>query len=512
MIRLSLFKHRSSAANPYSFLSAFCSLFFTLCSLLFLPAQAQIKYEVEAQAIGTTNGVVPFWMRSNQYGSIPMSGASTSFIGRTGREYDTKVDSSGKTKLWDWGMGFEGRVNNNVQNTEYILTEGYLKGRLGIFELRAGRSKQTMGLTGDTSLTSGSFAISGNSLGIPELKFSLPKYLKISILGGFIGIRGSYSHGWLGRIPLHKNSNRTSNSAKTYFHQKSLYAILGNQKYSLRGGVSHQAFWGSEATFLPTSYNLNPVETYLHVVLGKPYGNANIPRSKIGNHLGSVDVGLDYLFKGYRIGIFRQNFYDVGALFRLANLRDGLQGIYMENISWNKQRVTWRKLLFEVLTTTNQAGELHSKLTNSGDEDYYNNYLYSQGWSYHKQSLGTPFISTRQSIRDGQGVHTEEYFSNNRLRAFHLGALFGNGRWQILSKMSYSINLGTFATTIGNSRGSSRDRPVVNFIPQRQLSTYIEGQQVFGRGFFYNFGIGYDTHGLLEQSFGAIFRITKTLK
>src|SRR5512133_11137 len=60
---------------------------------------------------------VPFWMRSNQFGSVPPPGASVGLIGSAYKEYKTT-----SPKKFDWGFGAEGRLN--VGNpTNFILTE-----------------------------------------------------------------------------------------------------------------------------------------------------------------------------------------------------------------------------------------------------------------------------------------------------------------------------------------------------------------------------------------------------
>ena len=85
-----------------------------------------------------------------------------------------------KDKLFDWGVFFEGRANLG-QGSNLTLIEGYGKLRLGIFELRAGRSKEIMGLC-DTTLTSGSWAISGTNLGIPEVELSVRDFWTITLV------------------------------------------------------------------------------------------------------------------------------------------------------------------------------------------------------------------------------------------------------------------------------------------------------------------------------------------
>ena len=56
-----------------------------------------------------------------------------------------------------------------------------------------------------------------------------------------------------------------------------------------------------------------------------------LKKTRIGNHIGSIDLGLEYEFDKTRLLIYRQNFYEGGALSQLANIQDGLNGISITN-------------------------------------------------------------------------------------------------------------------------------------------------------------------------------------
>src|SRR5690606_38926974 len=88
---------------------------------------------------------------------------------------------------------------------------------------------------------------------------------------------------------------------------------------------------------------------------------------------------------------YRHNFYDVGAISKLANIADGLNGVSVTNKKYNTadKNWDWDKLLFEFFYSKDQAGYPWSTRTASGDEDYYNNYYYTEGWSYKKQCIGS---------------------------------------------------------------------------------------------------------------------------
>jgi hypothetical protein len=190
--------------------------------LLFLSVSSFAQYSlvhfnIEAQAIYTSNDQVPFWLRSNQFGSIPLSGASSSYIGRFTKDY--KPNSK---MLMDWGFGFEGRTNLGKQ-AEGLPIEAYGKARIGVFELKAGRSKDVIGLVGDSSLSSGSFSISGNTLGIPKVQVSIPEYYSLPFFNKLFAIKGGLAHGWLGDVPI---SSKRVESVSTFYHQNSLYGRI----------------------------------------------------------------------------------------------------------------------------------------------------------------------------------------------------------------------------------------------------------------------------------------------
>jgi len=174
-----------------------------------------IHYTIEASGGYISPGHIPFWMRSNQFGSIPLDNASMGFMGSIHKDYDNK-----NKKLIDWGASVEGRVNvGNKSN--FTLIEGYGKIKVSVFEFKAGRSKEITGLC-DSSLSSGAFAVSGNALGIPKVELSIPEFYSIPIFDKLFAFKGNYVHGWIGDIPVNMLDG-SERSLKTFLHQKSLY-------------------------------------------------------------------------------------------------------------------------------------------------------------------------------------------------------------------------------------------------------------------------------------------------
>ena len=209
---------------------------------------------------------------------------------------------------------------------------------------------------------------------------------------------------------------------ETWLHQKSLYGRFGKPgwKWKLYGGFNHQVLWCTENGDI---FTLSPVKTYLYVITG---------RKRIGDSLGSIDLGFGYEFRNIRLLAYRQNLYDAGALYYLANIRDGLNGLSLVNKRYTSNGFQWRKILVEVLYTKNQAGELWTRPVPSGDESFFNNDQYITGWSYKGVGIGNPFICTRAYTREGLPFDPVDYFINNRVIAFHFGYEGSVQKWDFI--------------------------------------------------------------------------------
>ncbi len=472
-----------------------------------LGQQGSYVFGLESCAGYTSNGTVPFWLRSNQFGSVPLDGASLSLVGFTRKDY-----APGKEKFFDWGASFEGRANLG-QGSNLTLIEGYSKVRLRIFELRAGRSKMTTGLC-DTTLTSGSWAISGTNLGIPEVELSVREFWTLPWLGQLFAFKGNFAHGWMGDLQMTRSSLQDTLTLRAYLHQKSLYGRFGKPSWRLKlyGGFNHQVVWGHEQEYYFDDYTLSPIETYLYVITGKKFSNGYIQEERQGNHLGSIDVGFEYSFDRVKLFLYRQNLYEVGGLAHLANIQDGLNGVSIENISKENDQLLWHKILIEVLYTKNQAGRPWSPEYGSCYEPYYNHGQYLTGWSYFGAGLGTPFISMRDYIRTNLAVHPDDYFINNRVMVFHFGCEGTYKSICYLLKASWSENYGTYRTTDEEqSTGITDPGSYGLFGAQKQLSAYLEFNKRLVSGWNLGLVVAGDIGQLYYNSFGLFMTASYSL-
>lgn len=428
-----------------------------------------------------TSGNIPFWLRSNQNGDVPGGGISFGILGIISKEYGKDHPDS-----FDWSACMEGRINLG-QRSDFRLIQGNARAKLSVIEFSAGRSRDFTGLC-DTLLSSGSFSVSGNALGIPKLELSVPEFYVLPFFDGLLAFKGSLSHGWLGKTDL-QNLDYKELFLDSYFHQKSLYGRLGRNtsKAKFYGGMNHQVFWGSEKEVYESGFNLSKLETFIYVLIGKNYGSEEIPTSKVGNHLGSYDLGFEYDFLSVRLFAYRQNFYDFGKVIDPRNFKDGLSGLKIINKHHVGRGIQLKSVLVEFLNTRNVSGALgHSEI-----QDYYNNYQYVNGWSYKGTGLGTPFISQKNLVRDGL-ASDDNFFINNRVNVYHVGSEGSFLGFNYIVKMSYSRNFGTYKTSevYHNFNETGQFSGMIRFSRNLKNGVNIWGLTAFDYGKLYDNSAG----------------------
>lgn len=479
--------------------------------------------QLDATVLGTYAGpkAVPFWLRANQYGSVPVEGASVSVLLRASKSYDpnkNKLSNGFRKGKFDWGYGLEGRLNAG-SSANVQLIDAHVKVKYSILEAKLGRTKDVMGLNGDTLLSSGNFAVSGNALGVPVLNINIPDYYRLPILGGLISLKGNFANGIVGRDTITEgifNVPHDTHKVQTFYHQKSLYGRIGKEAWrvNLYGGLNHQVYYGSEKEVYGEVYALNKLQSLWYVMWGKAYGPKGIPTSKLGNQQGSIDLGLTYDGQNIQLLAYRQNFYDVGAISKLANIKDGLNGLTLTNKRFgaSSKKWDWHKLLVEFFYSKDQAGYPWSTPTKSGDENYYNNYYYVRGWSYKGDGLGSPLIVPANTVKEGQANDPKSYFISNRVVAGHLGFRGRADRWYFSTKLTAAKHYGTFKTSeYGGSLGSIRHPPYKDlFVPVTQFSGYLQAEKALKNQLYVGFTAAADYGKLFHNSVALQLSVRKS--
>ena len=384
------------------------------CMVLGMDTTAHI--ELEARALASDSKQTPFWMRSLKYGSVPMENPGIGLGVKMFRNYQTQ-------KKYDWKYGVELNAWGGQQNT-VILTEAFISGRRGNWELWAGRKKEVYGL-GDTTLSSGFYAWSGNAIPMPKVQFGTPGY--INIFNKWIGLNMTYSHGWF---------DNTGPLENVMLHQKSLYGRIGrpDSRINLFGGLNHQVQWGGNRILPLTTkraINVYPssLNAYFYVVTvlknrnwvaADPNTSSDDTENQYGNHLGSIDLAARYRTAWGHILAYKQTAYEQGAVFNLTPADDGLTGL---SVRIDGQHLI-EGVLVEHLYTGNQGlyrswiAQLFNTIdTHRGERiEYMYNGARSTGWWYKEDEIGTPLI-----MRDSKTKLGGTKFTYNAVNAIYLG-------------------------------------------------------------------------------------------
>ncbi len=467
-----------------------------LMGLLMLAAvgvQAQERtYEpVFSMGGGYTSGAyTPFWLRANQFGEVPTwesyyhAGMSAKMEYRKGRRAD-------------WAMGATARVNLTETRSDFFFQEAYIKGKFGIFELSVGRKKYIQGLA-DTTLSSGSYILSGNALPMPKIEIVVNDFWAPGFLGGIAAFKGNFVHGWFDKD--------RSNVTQVFLHQKSFYGRLGKSSWPVKfyGGFNHQVQWGGTKRYLPASItNASGSKTsllsdYFYVITGKSlaaaggdtatYG-ANDGFNRLGNHLGSVDVGMEIELKAGKLFFYRQSVYEDGSLFHGNNITDGLHGISFTRHA--EQGLL--KIVVEYFNTTSQGGAGGSENTVAelrGQDNYFNNGEFPEGWTYMGKGLGSPLMTLDSET--GLNPTFNTYFDNNRVEAFYVGAEALLGENHLTFRGSLSNAIGFY----GNEYVPVKRQISAGLQWQRPMPWISEGAQLKAN-------IGFDTGDWKKDVFGG---------
>ena len=416
------------------------------------------QYSAEVGTFLSSSTQTPFWLRSNQYGIVPNQSPVLTLRAGVFSEYDSvqRANTRWRGSRFDVGYGLNVVGNVSQSGNTFPLLEAYVKVRRGIFEGYVGRRREKFGLA-DSTLSTGSYAWSGNALPVPKIQVSIPQFTPIGFTKGFLAVQGTYAHGLLDASGYVNN---------TMLHQKSLYLRIGRANSSVRlfGGFNHQVVWGGQSADRRGAPGVVPVGgklpssliDYFYVVTGINTGRTDTTKytyfdrtNRVGNHLGSIDVAMEIDLVRHTIYMYRQSLFEDGSLASLINIADGLNGL---RIRRNDPNALVRDILFEFLNTTSQGGSQfiidNPKLR--GKDTYFNHQQFRDGWAYRQRTIGTPFIPPALGPNGEYPYGT--FTVNNRVTVAHVGvagslpvqgaALMGQIGYQV--KLSFSRNLGTY--------------------------------------------------------------------
>lgn len=445
--------------------------FFFLFSFLPLAAISQpdsvntpsVPNYLEIGGLFSSTSRTPFWLQSNQFGTVPRTGSALTVRGggakvwtlgrqNTISEWRRRQTTGQSAPRWQAEVGAEAVANFGAV-TQLLLPQAYGAIRYGNLELFAGRRKQWFGLA-DSTLGMGSYIWSGNALPIPRIQIGLTRFTPVPFTKGWFSVLGSYSDGWF-------ESGRPVTS-ELKLHQKQFYGRLGKPggKFKLYAGFNHQVQWGAKSPYETIDGQMpRGLINYFHMIVGKGRAAPNFTffdsTNRIGNHLGTIDFAIEVKGNAADWFFYRQNIYEDGSLYYLTNIVDGLNGVRVRRKNTLAgSAFTVKELVLEFLYTKNQGGSrfVIDNDKQRGRDNYFNNAQVRDGWSYFDRGIGTPFIPPTSETVWKFPNYADFFTSNSRVWALHAGlqgTLLQNLVWS--TKLSYSSNGGVYDLPFPNT-------------------------------------------------------------
>lgn len=441
------------------------------------PREDTLRWTIGISGLASSGQYAPFWLTSNTDGDVsisPYSGNLTAGLYKTAAHPERWWDFDGAVQL-------TGRVQHPASATGYSNLL-YVHLRLFIFDITAG-IKPMLYETQDTALTMGSLIFSGNSHPIPRVTIGIDRYVPFPGCYGYFEFKGGITHGWFADNVYMRHS---------YLHHKFAAIRLGgplpvNVSYEFH----HAAQWGGIS---PVYGDIGSDWTaFRHVFMAQGGGTMYNDRMNAqGNHVGSQQLMLTVKGKQWEMHAYWQNFFEDNFAFigNGQNITDGLWGISLKQNRWPLiQGVT-----YEFLNTTDQSGPWHDRdgLCFAGNDKYYQNVVFQNGWNYFYRSVGTPFITSPIYNTDGT-----IYTLNSRVRVHHIGVRGDIYGFKYRIKASYARNYGNDPAT----------RDVLSTNTALLIEVHKHVEKAWGLDF--GMRLAADIGNQFGNSFGAQITVTK---
>ncbi len=432
-----------------------------------LAALGEVTFDYSAGMTLNAGGgeFAPYYMASMRGGTVTQP-----YSALLSAELSHKMDT---TKRFSWGCGAEvwGGYSSSTEYDLYDATAdvwlknkqhpprvwleqlyGELKWR-GVF-LTLGIKRYGSYIISD-DLSSGDLIRSSNARPAPGMSVGFVNYQTVPFTKGWLQVIGEVSYykmndsRWLENHFNHYNRFITTG---TWLHYKSIYFrtnplkpfvfTIGTQAACQFGGLNKTYVNGRVTEEIKMDVTM---KTFFRTIIagrgGKNPGDVFVE----GNHLGTIDVSMEYRFKnGSRIRGYYQSPWEDGSGMLQANGVDGLWGVEYRSA----KPALVRGAVVEFISLLNQSGPLHFNANDyggspivgkaTGCDDYYNNYCYN-GYAAFGMSLGSPFVRSPLYNTDGYIA-----FTDNLVRGFHVG-LAGDFTGEVGYKamLSYRKSWGT---------------------------------------------------------------------
>lgn len=389
-----------------------------------------INYEVGGMALVSNGGYAPFWLHTNREGVVAHRPTSFNLFAGLKKEVEKNK------KEFDYGFELKTILQHDRAGSRFFFQNLSLEARLYVLDFTAGIKPVIVG-NQDRELSGGGLLISSNARSMPRLSLGIDDYLEIPYTRKLIAIKGAFTNAWM-------TDNYYVRGAMIQHKFVGFRLGGGALPVSLNYEFHHAAQWGGVS---PMYGDLgHGFHDFLNTFFSRSGGS--MPNDQInaqGNHIGSQQLGADYQSEKLTISTYWQNIFEdspIKAPWRAMNLPDGLFGVAI-NL---KQFLPIRKIVYEHLETTDQAGPRHDMdgLIFGGGDNYFNNGIYNNGWTYYQRTIGTAFITSPcyKPINSTPGI------SNNRVRVNYLALAGRISAIDYKAMYSHSLNFGTYTVPV----------------------------------------------------------------
>lgn len=438
-----------------------------------------IMYGAELKAIVSSGKYAPFTFVFNSFGAKsaqPYSGNLSLSISK---------QATRPNRWYDYDFAVEGIGQIDSKHAKAFLQQAYAHVRLYVFDITAGIFQRHYG-NQDATLSSGGLLFSANSRSLPRITVGIDNYTPFPLTFGYLEVKGGLSHGWFIDDAFVK---------KSFLHHKFIGGRLGGKlPVNISYEFHHAAQWGG---YSPLYGDLgNTFNDFKNIFLARSGSSlATDSINAMGNHIGSQNIGLDVKGKNWIVSLYWQTLFEDGPIrrpWKAMNLPDGLWGISAKQSHWP----FINHLVFEFVQTADQSGPFHDVdgFVFGGNDSYFLNSIYQNGWNYFGRTIGTPLITSPIYNSDGKEIAT----TNNRVTAHHFsisGDIFG---YIYRATVMHTHNFGRY----GYDNDADFTKNTAIFL---QVSKHVE--KAWGMDF--SLSVGADVGSQFGNSFGFKIAVAK---
>lgn len=443
----------------------------------------ELNYEMSSSVGFSSDTTLPFWLLSNRYGTVPDSDHIL---------LNTSVYSDFNKPANFFDFSYKASVTGYLaEENKLLVNELYIRLRLQDFFVDIGAKNDAVVWDGLSS-SNGNIVKSINARAMPGFNLKTNDYLTLPFAKKWLRIKGNFAHYFM-------NDTRAVDGA--YLHHKSLFIKSKlSPKFEVIAGLDHYAQWGGTSEEFgkqPSSFS-----DYLKIIVGAAGGETATggdQNNALGNHLGAYLLQVSYYEDKVNLNFYYSHPFEDRSGREMKNWMDGLYGLFVD---FKKDKAIVTQLLGEFTYTKHMSGSRHLEPSDDGNfgrgkDDYFNNSLYTSGWTYFGKTIGSPYFTT--SPVDENGITHGVIQGDNRFMAFNIGAK------GIIKSIPYKAML-SHTTYYGWFENEYDPYPV-------QISGLLElilPQSILNLPFEISTSMSFDTGTYRPVNFGAFLSLRKT--